>query len=68
MRLAIARETEGGGDLTEPSGQGYLKEAGTRMGFFSGSWGQRGAISAARNDPQGREGEITSLFSSFTIL
>lgn len=54
--------------LLEPSGQGYLKEAGTRMGFFSGSWSQGGDISAARSDLKGRERKITSVLSSSPIL
>ena len=68
MRLATAGETKGGGDVIRAQWSGYLKEAGTRMGFFSGSWSQGGDISAARSDLKGRERKITSVLSSSPIL
>lgn len=44
--------------LLQPSDHGYLKEAGTRMGFFGDRGSQGGDTSAARSDLKGREGKI----------
>lgn len=58
MRLATAGETKGGGDVIRAQWSGYLKEAGTRMGFFGDRGSQGGDTSAARSDLKGREGKI----------